>query len=133
MVSFAVFWNIAYICLYFLAFGYFCFDLAYPYDLCTVSQKQVKYLVWMPGLQARAHRLLNLFPSNVIIKCTANSLYPGNPGRLFVETRVRVPLGLAKEKIKLGIRRCDASPRKNRATRGRVRQVGGFPQEQLEM
>lgn len=87
---------------------YFCLDLAYSHDLCTASQKQAKYLVRTPGLQARAHRLLNLFPSNVIIKCTANSLYPGNPGRLFVATRVRVPLGLAKEKIKLGIRRCDA-------------------------
>lgn len=66
---------------------------------------------------------------------------------------MRVPLGLAKEKIKQGIRRHDARrivgrktgtaeevERRVREKEGgeevegeRVRQVGGFPQEQLEM
>lgn len=99
-----------------------------------MSQKQAKYLVRTPGLQARAHRLLNLFPSNVIIKCTANSLYPGNPGRLFVENEGEGTSGAGERENKTRnqtVRRIAEEKQGNEGKR--VRQVGGFPQEQLEM
>lgn len=56
--------------------------MTYSPDLCTVLYKQAEYLVRTPASRAHAHRLLNLFPSNVIIKCTANSV-SGESGTVF--------------------------------------------------